>query len=145
MDKSSWTKLHRFTSRAHSLETLQTYLLYALSPIQLYYLRPNGKISYLYSDMKKLYGIHLVRCYFPHENKCFILSTDAASSFPVVGAIINGRYQGKYTRPSIYHPAIKMCLDGPIIIILDTSMASIVLEDGETLQHKCMQATGWSG
>jgi len=145
MDQSSLTKLRRFMSRRHSLDTLKIYLLYALSPIQLYYLRPNGKISYLYSDHHRFYGKYLVRCYFPKENKCLIMSTNASSSFPVVSSIIEGTYQEKCIRISIYHPKIKICLEGPIIIILDTNTASIVLEDGESLHSKCMRATGWSG
>ena len=145
MDQSFLTKLRHFVSRGHSLDTLKVYLSYALSPIRLYYLRPNEKICYLYSDMKRFYGKYTVRCYFPAENACLIMSADAASSFPVVCAIINGSYQEKCIQTSIYHPTIKTRLDGPRIIILDTSMASIVLKDGVTLHSKCVQATGWSG
>ena len=145
MDKSSLIKLRHFMSKPHTLETLKIYLLYALSPIRLYYLRPNGKINYLYSDHQRFYGKYLVRCYFPKENKCLIMSTDASSSFPVVSSIIEGTYQEKCIHVSIYHPKIKTCLEGPIIIILDTNTASIVLEDGETLHSKCMRATGWCG
>ncbi len=145
MDQTSLTKLRRFVSRGHSLDAVKVYLLYALSPIILYYIKPGEKICYLYSDMKQFYGKYIVRCYFPAENKCLIMSTDVASSFPVISAIINGSYQEKCIHTSIYHPAIKTRLDGPKIVILDTSMASIVLKDGVTLHSKCVQATGWSG
>ena len=135
----------RYLSTSHTLANLKTYLLFAFSPLRQYYFRPNGKIGYLYSDMDRFYGAYIVQCYFPAENTCLLMSTDAASSFPVISAIITGSYQEKCIRTSIYHPNIKTRLNGPIIVILDTSMASIVLEDGETLQHKCMHAKGWSG
>ena len=136
-------RVKKFTRKAHTLKALKTFLQYELCAINRFYLNYKGKVCKLYSsDDEKFYGRYFVRCYFPMENICLILSAVDAVSFPVVSAILSGAYKEKGIRVNIYVPEIKTVCSGPLIVILDTVTESIVLEDGKTLKSTCVSATG---
>ena len=140
---STIERVNKFTRRSHTLKTLKTFLQYELCAINRFYLNYRGKICKLYSsDSEKYYGKYFVRCYFPRENICFILSAADAVTFPVVSPILSGAYKEKGIRVNIYVPEIKNVCSGPLIVILDTVTESIVLEDGKTLKSTCVSATG---
>lgn len=140
---STIERVKTFTIKSHTLKTIKTFLQYELCAINRFYLNYKGKICKLYSsDEEKFYGKYFVRCYFPRENVCLILSVLDAESFPVVSPILSGKYKEKGIRVNIYIPEIKKVCCGPLIVILDTVMESIVLDDGKTLKSMCVKATG---
>ena len=140
---STIERVRTFTRNAYTLKAIRTFLQYELCAIHRFYLNYEGKMCKLYSsDDTKFYGKYFVRCYFPREGACLILSELDANSFPVVSSILSGKYKEKGIRINIYVPEIKKVCCGPLIVVLDTVMESIVFEDGETLKSKCIEATG---
>lgn len=137
-------RVNKFMRKAHTLKTIKMFLQYELCAINRYHLNHKNKICKLYSsDDAKFYGKYFVRCYFPRENTCLILSELDAESFPPpISSILSGGYKEKSIRINIYVPEIKTLCCGPKILILDTEMNSIVFEDGVTLKSKCVKATG---
>ena len=142
-ENTAW--IRRFTRRPRTIEQMKLFLLHELSPIRIIYLTFKGEYRRLYSDPPQFYGKNLVRCYFPRENVCLVLSAKDSETFPIVCNVLNGSWKEKAVKTLIYHPEIKTMCCGPTIVVLgETDIASIVLDNGKTLKEVCVKATGWS-
>ena len=128
------SRIRRFLSKSKTLETIKTFLMYELCPTRHYHLTYSGKFERLYSDHDKFFGKYFVRCYFPRENICIIMSFEDSTTFPVVSTILKGQFCEKKINTLIYHPEIKTICCGPTIVILQTHTESIILDTGLSLK-----------
>ena len=136
------SKIKSYLSHGHSLEHIKTFLLYELSPIRIIHLNFKGKYKSLYSDEDKFYGQQLVRCYFPSENICLIMSLNDGKTFPVISSILSNSWKENVIQTKIFHPTIRQTCNGPKILILTTDLESIIHTNGKTLKNLCQNATG---
>lgn len=138
--------VRRFMRKPRTIDKMKLFLLHELSPIRIIYLSFKGTYFRLYSDDSKFYGKHIVRCYFPRENVCLIMSIKDSETFPIVSNILWGGWKEKGITTRIFHPELKTIGGGPTIVILEnTTLDSIVLENAETLKKMCINARGWTG
>ena len=137
--------VRRFTRKPRTIEQMKLFLLHELSPIRNIYLTFKGEYRRLYSDPAQFYGKNIVRCYFPRENLCLVMSAKDSETFPIVSNVLGGAWKEEAIKTLVYHPEIKtICCGATIVVLEETDLASIVLDNGKTLKEVCVKATGWS-
>jgi hypothetical protein len=97
----------------------------------------NKKILKRYaSDIEDIYTNYRVLVYFPTYNIRIDMPIYKASKITVVKVFLENNFSEEAIKFKYYNEKLKKVMNGPIIVIINLPLESVLLEDGESLFSK---------
>ena len=119
-----------------NIEDVDLFLNMQLGVKKIYKWEFNEKISVSYtSNIYKLYVNGIVFAYFPNDNIRIDMSINNANKITPIKAFLEKKFSEKAIQIKYYNNKIKKIMDGPIIVIINLPLESILVDDKTLLSE----------